>query len=108
MADTGGRFFDGLGRLMTDAVGVADSMRREIDTIVRNQAERILGDLDLVRREEFEAMRELAVNARTETERLAERVARLEARFGVMEEDSTVLVSDPSQEAEPTDPNRPI
>ena len=84
MAEPGGRFFDGMSRLMTDAVGVADSLRREIDTIVRNQAERILADLDLVRRDEFEAARELAANARAESERLAERVAALEARLARM------------------------
>ena len=84
MTQTTGRFFDGIGRLMNDAVGMADNVRREIDTVVRNQAERILGDMDLVRREEFEAMRELAVNARTESERLAERVAMLEARVAAL------------------------
>jgi BMFP domain-containing protein YqiC len=78
MTQTTGRLFDGLGRLMTDAVGVADNVKREIDTIVKNQAERILGDLDLVKREEFEAVRELAANARAESEALAARVAALE------------------------------
>lgn len=83
MTQTTGRLFDNLGRLMTDAVGVADGMKREVDTMVRRQAERILGDMDLVRREEFEAMRELAVNARVESERLAARVAALEAKLGL-------------------------
>jgi BMFP domain-containing protein YqiC len=78
MTQSSNRIFDGLGRLMTDAAGVADNLKREIDTIVRSQAERILGDLDLVKREEFEAARDLAANARTESERLAQRVALLE------------------------------
>jgi BMFP domain-containing protein YqiC len=82
MPQTGGRLFDGLGKLMEDAVGVADSMRREVDTIMRDQAERILGELDLVRREEFEAVREMAALARAENERLAARIAALEARLG--------------------------
>ena len=81
MTQTSNRLFDGLGRLMTDAAGVADNMKREIDTIVKTQAERILGDLDLVKREEFEAARELAANARTESEKLAARVAALEAQI---------------------------
>ena len=81
MTQTSNRLFDGFGRLMTDAAGVADSVKREIDTIVKSQAERILGDLDLVKREEFEAARELAANARAESERLAARVAALEAQI---------------------------
>jgi len=80
-----GRIFDGFGKIMTDAVGVADSMRREVDTIVRTQAERILADLDLVRREEFEAVRELAANARSEAEHLATQLAALEARLAKLD-----------------------
>jgi BMFP domain-containing protein YqiC len=81
MTQTSNRLFDGLGRIMTDAAGMADNVKREIDTIVKNQAERILGDLDLVKREEFEAARELASNARAESERLATRVAALESQI---------------------------
>jgi len=80
MTQTSNRLFDGLGRLMTDAAGLADNVKREIDTVVKSQAERILGDLDLVKREEFEAARELAANARAESERLAARVAALESQ----------------------------
>jgi BMFP domain-containing protein YqiC len=81
MTQTSNRLFDGLGKLMTDAAGVADNVKREIDTIVKNQAERILGDMDLVKREEFEAAKDLAANARAESERLATRVAALEAQI---------------------------
>lgn len=81
MTQTSNRLFDGLGKLMTDAAGVADNVKREIDVIVKNQAERILGDLDLVKREEFEAAKDLAANARAESERLAARVAALEAQI---------------------------
>ena len=81
MTQTSNRLFDGLGRLMNDAAGVADNLKREIDTIVKTQAERILGDLDLVKREEFEAARDLAANARAESERLASRVAALEKQI---------------------------
>ena len=81
MTQASGRLFDGIGRMMTDAVGAADSVKREIDSVVRNQLERILGDLDLVRREEFEAVRDLAANARAESERLVLRVATLEAKL---------------------------
>ncbi len=88
MTQTSNRLFDGLGRLMTDAAGVADNMKREIDTIVKTQAERILGDLDLVKREEFEAARELAANARSESEKLAARVAALEAQIAAFTGDA--------------------
>ena len=53
MTQTSNRFFDEMARLMNDAAGAAQGVKREIDTVVRNQAERILRDLDLVKREEF-------------------------------------------------------
>ncbi len=81
MTQSSNRLFDGLGRLMNDAAGVADNLKREIDAIVRSQAERVLGELDLVKREEFEAARDLAANARAESEKLATRVAALEAQI---------------------------
>jgi BMFP domain-containing protein YqiC len=83
MAYEGERLFDGFGRLINDAVGLADNVRREIDAVVRQQAERILGDLDMVQREEFEAVREMAAVARAENERLAARVAVLEQKLGI-------------------------
>lgn len=81
MSDGRSRIFDELGRLATDAAGVARGVREEIETIVRSQAERVLRDLDIVQREEFEAVREMAVKAREENIRLAERVAALEAKL---------------------------
>jgi len=81
MTQTTGRFFDELARLMTDAAGAAQGVRREIDAVVRAQAERVLNDLDVVNREEFEAVREMAALAREENERLAARIAALEARL---------------------------
>lgn len=83
MTQTSGRFFDGIAQLMTDAAGAASGMRREAETFMRHQAERIIAELDLVRRDEYEAMRELAVRAREETERLNSRVTVLEARLGI-------------------------
>lgn len=80
MSDGRNRIFDELGRLATDAAGVARGVREEIEMIVRSQAERVLRDLDVVQREEFEAVREMAVKAREENVRLAERVAALEAK----------------------------
>lgn len=56
---TTSRIFDDIGRLMNDAAGVADGVRREVETAVRSQAERFVADMDLVKREDFDALREL-------------------------------------------------
>ena len=65
---------------MNDAAGVASGVRREFDTVFRNQADRILRDLDVVKREEFEAVKEMARLAREENEALKARIAALEAK----------------------------
>jgi len=80
MTQTSNRFFDEMARLMNDAAGVAQGVRREFDTLFRNQAERILRDLDVVQREEFEAVKEMARLAREENEALKTRIAILEAK----------------------------
>ena len=82
MTQTSNRFFDEVARLMNDAAGVASGVRREFDTMFRNQAERWLRDLDLVKREEFEAVKEMARLAREENEALKARIAALEAKLG--------------------------
>jgi BMFP domain-containing protein YqiC len=82
MTQTSGRFFDELGKLLTDAAGAADGMRKEVESVVRAQAERVLRDLDVVQREEFEAVKAMAQKAREENERLKERIAALEAKGG--------------------------
>lgn len=53
------RIFDDLGRLMNEAAGVADGVRREVETAVKSQAQRLVVDMDLVKREDFDALREL-------------------------------------------------
>jgi BMFP domain-containing protein YqiC len=82
MTQTTGRFYDEIARLMNDAAGVAQGVRREFDTLFRTQAERILRDLDVVKREEFEAVKEMARLAREENEALKARIAALEASLG--------------------------
>jgi hypothetical protein len=72
-------FLDGMARLFTDAAGAAQSLRSEIDTFVRQRMEKLVADMNLVPREEFEAVKAMAAKARTENESLAERVAALEA-----------------------------
>jgi BMFP domain-containing protein YqiC len=79
MVQTTNRFFDEVARLMNDAAGVAQGVRREFETLFRTQAERWLRDLDLVKREEFEAVKDMARIAREENEALKSRVAALEA-----------------------------
>ncbi len=82
MTQTSNRFFDEIGRLMNDAAGAAQGVKREVDTVVRNQAEKILRDLDIVKREEFEAVKDMARLAREENEVLKARIAVLEAKLG--------------------------
>ena len=77
MTQTSNRIFDEMARLMNDAAGVAQGVRREFDSLFRSQAERILRELDVVPREEFEAVKEMARLAREENEALK---ARLDAR----------------------------
>jgi BMFP domain-containing protein YqiC len=81
MTQTSNRFFDEIARLMNDAAGVASGVRREFDTLFRAQAERMLRELDLVQREEFEAVKEMARLAREENEALRARVSALEVRL---------------------------
>jgi len=79
MVQTTNRFFDEVARLMNDAAGVAQGVRREFETLFRTQAEKWLRDLDLVKRDEFEAVKDMARIAREENEALKVRVAALEA-----------------------------
>ncbi len=78
------RFLDDIAKLMTDAAGAAQGVRREMETAFRGQAERMLNSMDIVQREEFEAMRDMAVKARAENKKLAARIDALEARIAAM------------------------
>ena len=79
MTTTSSRLFDEFAKFMGNAAGAAQGIRREIDMLVKAQVERVLGDLSVVQREEFEAVREMAARAREENEELKVRIARLEA-----------------------------
>ena len=92
------RMFDDFAKLMTDAAGIAQGVRREAETAMKHQAERFLGDMDFVKREEFEIVREMAQKARIENEALAARVAELEAKIAVLTGGHVV--------AEPTTPEQ--
>ncbi len=80
MVSTSNRILDDIARLATDAAGAAQGVRREVETVVKTQIERLLRDLDVVTREEFEAVREMTLLAREENDKLAARLAALEAK----------------------------
>jgi len=82
MTQTSNRLLDEFAKLMTDMAGVAQGVRREVETAFKSQAERFLGEMDLVQREEFEAVREMASRARDENESLKKRMAALEDALG--------------------------
>ena len=81
MPQTSSRIFDDLAKLMSDAAGAADGMRREVEGVMRAQGERVMGAMELVQREEFEAVKAIALKAREENEKLEARLAALEARL---------------------------
>jgi BMFP domain-containing protein YqiC len=81
MTQTTNRLFDDFAKLMTDAAGAAEGVRRETETLMRAQVEKFLRDMNVVAREDFEAVREMAQKARQENEALAARIAALEAQI---------------------------
>lgn len=76
------KFMDDLSQLMSNAAGVAQGARAEAEAGMRSLMDRFLADRDMVTREEFDAVREMAIKAREENDRLAERIAALEAKLG--------------------------
>ena len=80
MTTTSARFFDELAKMMTNAAGAAQGLRGEMDTLFRTQAERVLNDLEVVQREEFDVVRDMAAKAREENEALKAQIAVLEAK----------------------------
>jgi len=75
---TQSKIFDDFAKLLTNAAGAAQGVKTEIETLVRQQAERLISDLDLVTREEFDAVKEMAAKARQENEELSKRLEKLE------------------------------
>ena len=76
---TRSRVFDDAAKLAGGAVGALEGVRREMESLIRQQVERILSKFDLVTRNEFEAVKEMAVRARAEQEKIAEKLELLEA-----------------------------
>ncbi len=81
MAATSSRFFDELAKLMTNAAGAAQGVRKEVDTLVQTQVERVLNNINVVKREEFDVVREMAEKAREQNDKLEARIAELEAKL---------------------------
>jgi len=79
---TDNRILDGMARFFTNAAGAAKAFKDEMETMVKGRVERMIADLDFVPRDEFDAVKAMAAKARAENEKLAARVAELEARLG--------------------------
>ena len=77
---TDNKILDDLGKLATGAAGVVQSIRDEVETLMRQRLERAIADLDVVPRDEFEAVKAIAVAAQEENEALKARIEALEAR----------------------------
>ena len=77
------RIFDDLARVAGGALSALAGVRDEIEAMIRDRLERFMADGDFVRREEFEVVRAMASEARAEQERLAQRLASLEAALSV-------------------------
>jgi BMFP domain-containing protein YqiC len=87
MRETRGGVFDDFSRLMGGAADMAQGVRREFEQAVKGQFERWLATLDVVSREEFEAVKEMAARARDENDKLEARLATLEAKLGIAGKD---------------------
>lgn len=82
------RLFDEFAKVLTDAAGAAQGLKKEAETAFRSQAERFLSDMDLVQRDEFDAVKAMAVRARDENETLKEQIESLEKRLSALEKDN--------------------
>lgn len=81
MSQMKSQFFDELAKIMTNAAGAAQGVSKEVETLFRSQGEKMLNDMDLVTREEFEAVKEMAANAREENDKLRARLDELEKQL---------------------------
>jgi BMFP domain-containing protein YqiC len=76
------RIFDDFAKLMTDATGAAQGVRREIETTMKAQVERFIRDMDIATREEVEVLRDQLATLRADNARLAQRLSKLEGERG--------------------------
>jgi|SRR5215472_11426341 BMFP domain-containing protein YqiC len=91
---TQNRFFDDLARVAAGAMGTLTGMRSEVETRIREQLERVLSGMDLVSRDEFEAVKAMAAKARSEQEDLQKRVAGLESQLAALRSRSSTTASE--------------
>jgi len=73
--------FDDLAKLMTGAMGMAQGVRDEAKGFLRSQADRLVAEMDLISRDEFEAVKQMAADARAEADALRAKIAELEAKL---------------------------
>jgi len=98
---TTNKLLDDLARVASGALGVAAGMRDEVESAMRQRFARVLGDMDLVSRDEFEAVKAMAAKARSEEDALKIRVAQLESQVAK-------LLVGTSQDGEPVNPPAPL
>ena len=78
---TDNRVLDSMARFLTNAAGAAQAFRSEVETLIKARFEKLVAELDFVPREEFNAVKLMAQKARAENEKLAARIAALEAKL---------------------------
>jgi len=102
------RFFDDLAQLMTSAMGAAQGVRQEAEELLKSRLEGLLGDYDLVSREDFDVIRDMVVRTREENERLKAQITDLQFQMEALKKDLTALNTDtalpnkPSHDTEQT------
>lgn len=94
MTQSNSRLFDDLGRLMTDAAGLADGVRREVETVARSQMERMVATMDLAREEDVDILREMVATQRAANEALEARVSALEEQLAKLTPTNSTEKSD--------------
>jgi len=100
MTQTQNRVLDEIAKMFTNAAGAAQGVRQEVETVIRSQAERLIADLDMVPREEFEVVREMASLAREENEALKARIEALEAAIAAKPKAKSTKSAKPAAEGE--------
>ena len=80
---TDNRFLDGMAKFLTNAAGAAQAFKSEMETMMKGRIEKMIADLDFVPRDEFDAVKAMAAKARAANEKLAARLAELEAKLGM-------------------------
>lgn len=85
MSNAPNRVFDEFAKLMTDAAGAAQGVKKEAENAFRSQAERFMADMDLVKREDFDVVQEMAAKARAENDELKAMLESMDKRIKALE-----------------------